>query len=46
MLKLKMLDGCCDKNGNLVLLLRLSDGTQEVFNLSYSDVLAFLNEGV
>lgn len=46
MLKLKMLDGSCDKNGNLVLLLQLSDGTQEVFSLSRLDVLAFLNKEV
>lgn len=46
MLKLKTLDGSCDKDGNLILLLHLSDGTQEVFNLSHSDVLAFLNEEV
>lgn len=46
MLKLKTLDGSCDKNGNFVLLLQLSDGTQEVFNLSHSDVLTFLDEEV
>ena len=46
MTTLKAIDGSCDKNGEVVLHLFLSDGSQEIFNLSRSDVVAFLDNEV
>lgn len=43
---LKAIDGSCDKNGEIVLHLFLSDGSQETFKLSRSDVVAFLDKEV
>lgn len=46
MTTLKAIDGSCDKNGEIVLHLFLSDGSQETFKLSRSDVVAFLDKEV
>lgn len=46
MTTLKAIDSSCDKNGEVVLHLFLSDGSQETFKLSRSDVIAFLDKEV
>jgi len=46
MTTLKAIDGSCDKNGEVVLHLFLSDGSQETFKLSRSDIVAFLDKEV
>jgi len=46
MTTLKAIDGSCDKNGEVVLHLFLSDGSQETFKLSRSEVIAFLDKEV
>ena len=46
MTTLKAIDGSCDKNGEIVLHLFLSDGSQETFKLSRSDIVAFLDKEV
>ena len=46
MTTLKAIDGSCDKNGEVVLHLFLSDGSQETFNLSRSDAATFLDKEV
>lgn len=44
MTTLKAIDGSCDKNGEVVLHLFLSDESQETFKLSRSEVIAFLDK--
>lgn len=46
MTTLKAIDGSCDKNGEIVLHLFLSDGNQGTFRLSRSDVVALLDKEV
>lgn len=46
MTTLKAIDGSCDKNGEIVLHLFLSDGSQGPFRLSRSDVVALLDKEV
>lgn len=46
MTTLKTIDGSFDKNGEVVLHLFLSDGSQETFRLSRSEVIAFLDKEV
>lgn len=46
MTTLKAIDSSCNKNGEVVLYLFLSDGSQETFKLSRSDVVAFLDKEV
>lgn len=46
MTTLKAIDGSCDKNGEIVLRLFLSDGSQGTFRLSRSDVVALLDKEV
>lgn len=46
MTTLKAIDGSCDKNGEIVLYLFLSDGSQGTFRLSRSDVVALLDKEV
>lgn len=46
MTTLKAIDGSCDKNGEIVLHLFLSDGSQGAFRLSRSDVVALLDKEV
>jgi len=46
MTTLKAIDGSFDKNGEVVLHLFLSDGSQETFRLSRSEVIAFLDKEV
>jgi hypothetical protein len=46
MTTLKAIDVSCDKNGEIVLHLFLSDGSWETFKLSRSDVVAFLDKEV
>lgn len=46
MTTLKAIDGSCDMNGEIVLHLFLSDGSQETFRLSRSDVVALLDKEV
>jgi hypothetical protein len=46
MTTLKAIDGSCDKNGEIVLHLFLSDGSQGTFRLSRSDVVALLDKEV
>lgn len=46
MTTLKAIDSSCNKNGEVVLHLFLSDGSQETFKLSRSDIIAFLDKEV
>lgn len=46
MTTLKAIDGSCDKNGEIVLHLFLSDGSQGTFRLSRFDVVALLDKEV
>ncbi len=46
MTTLKAIDGSSDKTGEVVLHLFLSDGSQETFRLSRSEVIAFLDKEV
>lgn len=46
MITLKAIDSSCNKNGEVVLHLFLSDGSQETFKLSRSYIVAFLDKEV